>query len=150
MVAGGKFFGVLTIDDVHFMLNLCSQGTVVSQEAYDPAQSRQDPSDLCNRYCSMLDLDQKTTNLSIMVAIKVKAAGTLAGRSPLSAAAAIIFFSAHLLGVIKTFKALSDVIGVSESTIRQAYKKLYDEQDSVIDDEILARGVKVERLPKPA
>lgn len=150
MVAGGKFHNVLTLDDVHIMLKLCSPGTVVSQEAYNPNQHRQDPSDLCNRYCSLLDMDQKTTNVAIQVAAKLKDIGALAGRSPLSAAAAAIFMAAHLMGVPKTAKEIAAVVGVSDSTIRGAYRSLYAEQDSVIDAELKARGANAERLPKPA
>jgi transcription initiation factor TFIIB len=150
MVAGGKFYVLLTLDDVHTMLNLYLLGTVVSQESYNPSAHRQDPSDLCNRFCSMLDMDQKTTNVAIQLAAKLKDSGSLAGRSPLSAAAASIFMAGHLMGVPKSAKEIANVVGVSDSTIRGAYKLLYQEKDILLDAEILARGVNVEKLPKPA
>jgi transcription initiation factor TFIIB len=150
MVAGGMSPETLTLDEVRTILNLCSLGTVVSQEVYNPSAHRQDPSDLCNRFCSMLDMDQKTTNVAIQLAAKLKDSGSLAGRSPLSAAAASIFMAGHLMGVPKSAKEIATVVGVSDSTIRGAYKLLYGEKDILIDAEIQARGVNMEKLPKPA
>jgi len=125
-------------------------GTVVTQESYNPNAHRQDPSDLCNRFCSSLDMDQKSTNVAIQIAAKLKDSGSLAGRSPLSAAAASIFMAGHLMGAPKSAKEIAFVVGVSDSTIRGAYKLLYQEKDILIDAEILARGVSLEKLPKPA
>jgi transcription initiation factor TFIIB len=149
MVAGGKSLITLTIHEVHTMLNLCFPGTVVLQEAYNTG-ARQDPSDLCNRFCSQLDMDLKTTNVAIAIAANLKEAGSLAGRSPLSAAAASIFMAGHLMGVPKTAKEIAGVVGVSDSTIRGAYKLLYQQQARLLDPEIHARGINVEKLPKPA
>ena len=56
----------------------------------------------------------------------------------------------HLMGVPKSAKEIANVVGVSDSTIRGAYKLLYQEKDILLDAEILARGVNVEKLPKPA
>lgn len=98
----------------------------------------------------MLDMDQKTTNVAIQIAAKLKESGSLAGRSPLSAAASSIFMAGHLMGVPKSAKEIANVVGVSDSTIRGAYKMLYNEKDKLIDAEILARGVNLEKLPKPA
>jgi transcription initiation factor TFIIB len=148
MVAGGKFPTTLTIHEVHTMLNLCFSGTIVSQEAY--SAPGQDPSDLCNRFCSQLDMDLKTTNVAIAIAANLKNDGSLAGRSPLSAAAASIFMAGHLMGVPKSAKEIAGVVGVSDSTIRGAYKLLYLAQKRLLDDEIHARGINVDKLPKPA
>ena len=68
----------------------------------------------------MLDMDQKTTNVAIQLAAKLKDSGSLAGRSPLSAAAASIFMAGHLMGVPKSAKEIANVVGVSDSTIRGA------------------------------
>lgn len=131
------------------ILNLCSQGTVVTQEAYT-GSSQADPSDLCNRFCSLLDMSQRTTNIAIHLASKLKETGGLAGRSPLSAAAAAIFMAGHLMNEPKSAKEISGVAKVSDSTIRQAYKLLYADKDILIDQETVNKGVNVDKLPKPA
>lgn len=148
MIGGGKFF-CLSLDEVHLILNLCSEGTIVTQEAY-VGSTQADPSDLCNRFCSLLEMDQKATNVAIQLAAKLKETGGLAGRSPLSAAAAAIFMAGHLMDQPKSAKEISGVAKVSDSTIRQAYKLLYQDKDVLIDADLINRGVNVEKLPKPA
>jgi transcription initiation factor TFIIB len=71
----------------------------------------------------------------------------LAGRSPLSAAAACIYFISHLLDFGKSAKEISAVAGVSDSTIRNSYKLLYEVKDTLIDETWIARGGKASRLP---
>lgn len=148
MIGGGKLF-CLSLDEVHLILNLCSEGTIVTQEAY-VGSTQADPSDLCNRFCSLLEMDQKATNVAIQLAAKLKETGGLAGRSPLSAAAAAIFMAGHLMDQPKSAKEISGVAKVSDSTIRQAYKLLYQDKDVLIDADLINRGVNVEKLPKPA
>lgn len=109
-----------------------------------------DPADLCQRYCSQLQMDQRTTNVAIAVATNMTKFGALAGRSPLSSAAACIYMAGHLMGDVKSAKDIQGVARVSDSTIRHAYKLLYAERDKLIDDEVTRRGADPERLPKPA
>lgn len=74
--------------------------------------------------------------------------GDLAGRSPLSVAAACIFMASHLLGKPKSAKDISVVAGVSDGTIRTAYKYLYQERERLIDADWIADGKgKMENLP---
>lgn len=149
MIGGGKSSGSLSRDEVRSILNMCSQGIVVQNEAYTGSGSA-DPGDLCNRFCSMLDMDQKTTNVATGLAFKMKNTGALAGRSPLSSAAACIFMAGHLMGAPKGAKEIQQVAKVSDSTIRQAYKLLYAEKDKLVTEEFINRGARVDRLPKPA
>lgn len=109
-----------------------------------------DPADLCQRYCSMLEMSQKTTNVAIAIATNMTKQGALAGRSPLSSAAACIYMAGHLMADVKTAKDIQAVAKVSDSTIRHAYKLLWAERDRLIDDEVTRRGADPERLPKPA
>jgi len=149
IVGGGKSCESLSIDDMRSILNMCSQGIVVQNEAYTGSGSA-DPGDLCNRFCSMLDMDQKTTNVATGLAFKMKNTGALAGRSPLSSAAACIFMAGHLMGAPKNAKEIMAVARVSDSTIRQAYKLLYAEKDQLVTEEFINRGARLDRLPKPA
>lgn len=95
-------------------------------------------------------MSQRTTNIAIHLASKLKETGGLAGRSPLSAAAAAIFMAGHLMNEPKSAKEISGVAKVSDSTIRQAYKLLYADKDMLIDQETVNKGVNVDKLPKPA
>ena len=66
--------------------------------------------------------------------------GNLAGRSPLSVASACIYMASHLMGQGKTAKEISNVAGVSDGTIRNAYKLLYPERMKIIDEKWLEGG----------
>lgn len=124
-------------------------GIVVSNDTYRGSGTA-DPGDLCARYCSMLDMDQKTANVAIVLAAKTNTTGSLAGRSPLSTAAACIFMAGQLMGDPKTAKEIQGVAGVSDSTIRHAYKLMYNDKEKIITEEILSKGADPSRLPKPS
>lgn len=66
-------------------------------------------------------------------ATKMDGIGSLAGRSPLSVAGACIYMASHLLGKGKSAKEISGVAGVSDGTIRSAYKMIYPEREKIVD-----------------
>ncbi|TVY80721.1 Transcription initiation factor IIB [Lachnellula suecica] len=105
--------------------------------------------DLCLRYCSQLGLkSQQFVKVSQGLADKMSTVGDLAGRSPLSVAAACIYMASYLLGKGKTPKEISQVAGVSDGTIRTAYKYLYQERERLIEPEWIADGKgKMDNLP---
>lgn len=105
--------------------------------------------DLCLRFCNQLGLkNQSYVKVSQGLAEKMSSVGDLAGRSPLSIAAACIYMASYLLGKPKTPKEISLVAGVSDGTIRTAYKYLYQERERLIDAEWIANGKgKMENLP---
>ena len=75
--------------------------------------------------------------------------GSLAGRSPLSAAAACIYFVSHLLRQPKTAKEIAIVAGVSDGTIRTSYKMLEAEKERLVDPEWIRDGRgDIKLLPK--
>ncbi|KAL4896975.1 cyclin-like protein [Aspergillus ambiguus] len=98
------------------------------------------PSDLCNRFCNLLDLPFQVTGLSSALADAVGAKGELAGRSPLSVVAACIYMASYLVGHGKPAKEISQVAHVSDSTIRAAYKQLYATRERLIDPEWIKDG----------
>ena len=150
MVAGGESTPCLSLLEVHeLLLNCRDEGTVVYNESYK-GSTTSDPGDLCARYCSMLDMDQRTTNIAIALATNMTNTGVLAGRSPLSSAAACIYMAGHLMSQPKNAKEIMNVARVSDSTIRHAYKLLWQDRDKLITEEIVARGADRERLPKPS
>ncbi|KUJ08020.1 cyclin-like protein [Mollisia scopiformis] len=115
-------------------------GALPSAETYQTTTST-GASDLCVRYCSQLGLNRQIfVKVSQGLADKMSTVGDLAGRSPLSVAAACIYMASYLLGKPKTPKEISLVAGVSDGTIRTAYKHLYQERDRLIEDEWIADG----------
>ncbi|KAI5360991.1 Putative transcription factor TFIIB, Zinc finger, TFIIB-type, cyclin, Cyclin-like superfamily [Septoria linicola] len=118
------------------------------QQAYTGTTA--DPADLCARYCSQLNMDVRSANVAIALASTMTKTGALAGRSPLSSAAACIFMASMLMGQTKTPKDIMNVAKVSDSTIRHAYKLLYQEKDKLLTEEILTRGADPSKLIKPS
>ncbi|KAL8954157.1 MAG: hypothetical protein Q9222_000041 [Ikaeria aurantiellina] len=106
------------------------------------------PKDLCIRFCSRLSLSQKCTSLSQDIAIRVEATGVLAGRSPISTAAACIYMASYLAGEGRLAKDVSLVAGVSDGTIRTAYKIMTVRKEALIKPEWVTEGrIDLKRLP---
>jgi transcription initiation factor TFIIB len=95
-------------------------------------------SDLCERFGGFLRLDWREIRAAIDLADKVTKDGDLAGRSPLSIVAACLYMISHLCATPKSAKEISNVVGVSDGTIRGAYKQLYAEKDRLLTDEFVA------------
>ncbi|KAH8921597.1 hypothetical protein BT69DRAFT_323839 [Atractiella rhizophila] len=118
--------------------------------------------DLLPRFCSHLGLvaqaggrgqTHPTIGYTEMVAreviLRAQAKGILAGRSPISVAAAAIYFGGHLIGLgLETtdakgrktkrvdgmrLKKIADETGVSDVTIRNAFKFLKEQKEDVVD-----------------
>ncbi|KAL3420750.1 transcription factor TFIIB [Phlyctema vagabunda] len=127
---------------------LASAGSSLSSTTYQATTST-NAKDLCLRYCSQLGLkSQQFVKVSQGLADKMSTVGDLAGRSPLSVAAACIYMASYLLGKGKTAKEISLVAGVSDGTIRTAYKYLYQDRERLIEPEWIANGKgSLENLP---
>jgi transcription initiation factor TFIIB len=125
-----------------------SAGNGLSSPEYQTTTST-NAKDLCLRYCSQLGLNnQQFVKVSQGLADKMSTVGDLAGRSPLSVAAACIYMASYLLGKPKSPKEISQVAGVSDGTIRTAYKYLYQDRERLIEPEWIADGKgKMENLP---
>ena len=123
-------------------------GLVVPSEAYATTSSTR-ADELCLRYCNHLQLSSSCTMVSQELANKMSSVGSLAGRSPLSAAAACIYMGSHLMGEPKSPRDIAQVAGVSDGTIRTAYKQLYAEKERLINPDWLSpgRGGDIDRLP---
>ena len=106
--------------------------------------------ELCIRYCNQLNLGAQIVKVAQAIAEKMGSVDGLAGRSPLSAAAACIYFASHLMKDSRTAKDIASVVGVSDGTIRTSYKFLEAKKDVLIDPDWLKDGKgDVENLPKP-
>ncbi|CZS90795.1 probable transcription initiation factor IIB [Rhynchosporium agropyri] len=131
-----KFFA----NDSEDKAKAISNGLLPSTDTYQTTSST-NASELCMRYCSQLGLQRQSfVKVSQGLAEKMSTVGDLAGRSPLSVAAACIYMASYLLGRPKTPKEISSIAGVSDGTIRTAYKYLYQERERLIEPEWIANG----------
>ncbi|KAJ3948469.1 transcription initiation factor IIB [Colletotrichum fioriniae] len=105
--------------------------------------------DLCTRFCSNLNFRnaQKIENVSRALARKTSSVSELAGRSPLSVAAACIYMASHLMKESRTSKEIASVAGVSDGTIKTAYRFLYQARDRLIEKEWGADKKAIDNLP---
>lgn len=128
-----------------FMTQNIQRTSAFATDSQDPnatytATTSTKPSDLCNRFCNMLELPYPVVNASSKLADSVTTKGYLAGRSPLSIVAACIYMASYLMGNGKSAKEISSVVGVSDGTIRGAYKQLYAEREHLIESEWIKDG----------
>ncbi|KAH0542692.1 hypothetical protein FGG08_002925 [Glutinoglossum americanum] len=132
-----KFFNNQNQEKMNAVIQ--SGGVVSGENNYTNTMST-NPKELCVRFCSHLGLTAVCTMVSQGVAEKMTAIGALAGRSPLSAAAACIYLTSYLMKQGKTAKEISAVAGVSDGTIRTAYKILYEHREKLVDPEWIKDG----------
>jgi transcription initiation factor TFIIB len=105
--------------------------------------------DLMGRFCSHLGLSGQVTKAAEHIARRAKDEGTLAGRSPISIAAAAIYMAGALFGEPQTGSVIADKTGVSDGTIRTAYKFLWEARDKLIDPNWIKEGkASMDQLPK--
>ncbi|KAL7628412.1 transcription initiation factor IIB [Parahypoxylon ruwenzoriense] len=107
--------------------------------------------ELCARYCNNLSFKNPhlMEKISKVLAEKSSSVKDLAGRSPLSVAAACIYMASHLMGDSRTSRDIAAVAGVSDGTIKTAYRFLYQARDELIEKDWLPpKNVgRMDRLP---
>ncbi|KAI9593243.1 transcription initiation factor IIB [Syncephalis fuscata] len=103
--------------------------------------------DLMLRFCSYLSLPAEVKKAAMAVGERAKDLGTLAGKSPVSIAAACIYMVAGLYGVPRLAKEIAVVAGVSEVTIKNAYKGLHAAREELIKHTDAAHAI--DSLPSP-
>lgn len=122
-------------------------GLTISNDDYKTTESSKAP-DLCRRFCSQLRLSQQISAVTEEISVRMSELGSLAGRSPLSIAAVCIYMVSYAMGDPKNPRKIGDVCGVSDGTIRSAYKGLYPEREKLFDKAWLeAKGGDVAKLP---
>lgn len=106
--------------------------------------------DLCGRYVSQLGFknQQKISKISRDLAEQATDISALAGRSPLSVAAACIYMACHLMGEPRSSAPIAKQTGVSDGTVKTAYKFLFAARDQLIKKEWLQEGGKMENIPQ--
>lgn len=110
--------------------------------------------DLMYRFCSNLQIPPLVQKTGVEIVRKAKEYGTLAGKSPISVTAAVIYTVSALYRLNKSTKDIAHVAGVSEVTIRNAYKSLYSDREQLIDIEALKSragggNISLDDLPAP-
>ncbi|KAE8228035.1 hypothetical protein CF326_g7048 [Tilletia indica] len=117
-------------------------GMGVGVGSSDPASgiSPTGATDLVGRFCNHLGLDAQLTRLTELIAIRVRDMGTLAGRSPITIAAACIYFATQLCNVPKGAKRIGKTAAVSDVTIKNSYKELYRCREDILTEEVKKKG----------
>ncbi|KAE8224662.1 hypothetical protein CF319_g2468 [Tilletia indica] len=117
-------------------------GMGVGVGSSDPASgiSPTGATDLVGRFCNHLGLDAQLTRLTELIAIRVRDLGTLAGRSPITIAAACIYFATQLCNVPKGAKRIGKTAAVSDVTIKNSYKELYRCREDILTEEVKKKG----------
>jgi len=112
------------------------------------------PDDFLTRFCSHLDLPEGIRLAAGYVAEKATAMRLVAGKSPISVAAAAIFFIVQLCPSehFKERSAISKIAGVSEVTIRNSYKDMYPARADLMPPKdqfpkAVAEGKTIDSLP---
>ncbi|KAL2172912.1 hypothetical protein VTG60DRAFT_90 [Thermothelomyces hinnuleus] len=99
--------------------------------------------ELCIRYCSNLGFRNpvRVENVARRLAEKSSEVSDLAGRSPLSVAAACIYMASHLVGEPRSTKQISVVSSVSDGTVKTAYRYLYAAKDTILTKEVFSEDM---------
>jgi len=78
--------------------------------------------DFMSRFCGNLELPNYVQVAATRIAKKAVELDLVAGRSPISIAAAAIYMASQASSEKRTAKEIGDVAGVAEITVRQAYR----------------------------
>jgi transcription initiation factor TFIIB len=89
--------------------------------------------DFVTRFCSHLRLGMDVQKLAVSVLKRCSELGIVAGKSPISVAAAAIYLVSHLFpGQGKSVRDLNTVSSVSEGTIKGTYRELYTHRTQLL------------------
>lgn len=99
-----------------------SQAFGTSTAASSTSSHASSAAGIVSRFGNHLGLPPAVQSATSEVVRNIDEFGILAGRSPLSVAAACVYFTCHAFGVPKTVKEIGSVVGISDSTLRTVYK----------------------------
>ncbi|KIM25500.1 hypothetical protein M408DRAFT_74141 [Serendipita vermifera MAFF 305830] len=104
--------------------------------------------DLMARYCNYLALPPALQAYCSDVAGRARARDVGSGRSPVSIASGIIYFTAMLFGYSVSLKEIGATAGVSEGTIKLVYRLLWADREALVNEKWFEEGkVRWENLP---
>lgn len=81
--------------------------------------------DFMSRFCAKLGLSNVVQRAATQIARKAVEIDMVAGRSPISVAAAAIYMACQASADKRSPKEIGDIAGVADVTIRQSYKLMY-------------------------
>jgi len=88
------------------------------------------------RFGTQLGLPANIRKSARIVALNANKASTLGGKSHITLVAAALYFATHLLKEPKSSKDVADVCGCTESTMKSAYKQLYESRDKLTPPDV--------------
>lgn len=120
----------------------------VSQERkIDPNIGTVSTQDFMARFCSYLNLNMEVQKAAIALCIKAQHLQCIAGKSPISIAAACIYMITQLYPQYrKAQKDIAYVSGVSETTVKNTYKELYPYRYEIISTDSVPKAL-IDLLP---
>lgn len=101
--------------------------------------------ELCVQYSDELDQFHGVRGICLYIARKIRAGPYLAGLSPLPVVAVSLFMASYLASSGTTIRQVSEVVGISEGTIRNAYRSVYPRRRDLIDSDMLDMHEEVRR-----
>jgi len=105
--------------------------------------------DFLARFCSNLNLPRHIENAAKVVTDRARLIGAVQGKSPVSIAAAGIYLVSQLSSKDRrTTKEIGAIVGVSDVTIRSAYKEMYRTRHEIVPKEFITL-IPLDELPKP-
>lgn len=113
-------------------------------------QSAVGAAELCARYVSQIGFknQQKISRIARGLAEQANTISALAGRSPLSVAAACIYMACHLAGEPSASGPIAKKASVSDGTVKTAYKFLFAAREQLVKQEWLDEGARLEDIPQ--
>ncbi len=85
------------------------------------------PEEYITRFCSKLELDRDVISRGEDIISKATELGLTSGKGPTGVAAAAIYIASIVEGTPRTQRAIAEVAGVTEVTIRNRYKEIAEE-----------------------
>ncbi|KAF6225898.1 hypothetical protein HO133_009901 [Letharia lupina] len=101
-----------------------------------PAQPKR-LEELCNQYSDELAYFGGIRDICLQIAGKIRAGLYLAGLSPLPVIAVSLYMASHLASFGTPIRQISEVVGISEGTIRNAYRRVHPWRGELIDSDML-------------
>lgn len=96
--------------------------------------------DLIRRFCSHLGLTMQLTNAAEYIVKRCQDTGVLAGRSPITIAAAVIYMTVLMFKADLAPSKIAEKLGVSDGTIKTSYRFLYENREELVDPAWIESG----------
>ena len=95
--------------------------------------------DFMSRFCSNLELEHKAQIIATAVARQAVDLDIVAGKVPVTVAAAAIYFTCLAMDIDKSAKEIGDVAGVAETTIKQTFRAMYPSRDKLFPPDFVPK-----------